>query len=208
MSATNAFYPRSSEPRKPWRPWSVAVGSAVVIAVVPGVLLLSLVAVPIGSWTGLTSSGLRAVDCSTYCNNGTYGNVSPIEYPTCSQVGDCPSSSSSLSLTPQGAVLLVVIGGLFIGIWMFYRRKPRRPVAVTVPKATTMDTQNAQFRQALGYRVDPIPTQPITQPPTQAAPTQAVPAQAVEGYCPSCGGGNAKASAFCESCGRPLPARP
>lgn len=50
------------------------------------------------------------------------------------------------------------------------------------------------------------PTSSLAPPPPP--PAQAVPAQVAERYCPSCGAGNARASAFCESCGKPLPPRP
>ncbi len=41
--------------------------------------------------------------------------------------------------------------------------------------------------------------------PTQAQPPPPPPAPAAEKYCPACGQGNARASAFCSRCGKPLP---
>ena len=38
-----------------------------------------------------------------------------------------------------------------------------------------------------------------------APPAAIVPAITVERYCPSCGAGNLRASAFCHRCGKPLP---
>ena len=88
--------------------------------------------------------------------------------------------------------------------------KPLPPPSLQPPPPTPAPTagRDTQFWQSLGNRTDPVSGLPVTQPPTQAAPTQAAPAQAVERYCPSCGGGNSRASAFCESCGKPLPTRP
>lgn len=71
------------------------------------------------------------------------------------------------------------------------------------PGPTPMSGRDSQVWQALGYRMGPASTQPIPPPPVPPPPTQAA-----ERYCPSCGGGNARSSAFCESCGKPLPARP
>jgi hypothetical protein len=57
------------------------------------------------------------------------------------------------------------------------------------------------------------PTGPIyfppvvyTQPPLPAP--SAPPPAIAERYCPRCGGGNAKADAFCQKCGKPLPPPP
>jgi hypothetical protein len=50
------------------------------------------------------------------------------------------------------------------------------------------------------------PPPPLSQP--SAPNTQSVPAPAAERYCPSCGSGNARVAAFCQRCGRPLPAPP
>jgi len=62
------------------------------------------------------------------------------------------------------------------------------------PPATT-GSKNAQFWQALGIpQGSPSPPPP---PPPEAGR-----------YCPSCGQGNAAASAFCSRCGKPLPSPP
>jgi predicted lipid-binding transport protein (Tim44 family) len=51
----------------------------------------------------------------------------------------------------------------------------------------------------------PPPPPPPMAPPPPVPSGYAVPA---ERYCPSCGGGNARAAAFCQKCGKPLPPPP
>lgn len=43
---------------------------------------------------------------------------------------------------------------------------------------------------------------PYSAPAPGSAPVSTIP---IERYCPSCGAGNARASAFCQKCGKPLP---
>ena len=49
------------------------------------------------------------------------------------------------------------------------------------------------------------PYQPANAPPPPSPPSSPTSA---ERYCPSCGGGNARAAAFCQKCGKPLPPPP
>jgi hypothetical protein len=51
---------------------------------------------------------------------------------------------------------------------------------------------------------------PYAPPPqyVQAQPPSAPPGAPADRYCPSCGQGNSRASAFCVRCGKPLPPPP
>lgn len=55
----------------------------------------------------------------------------------------------------------------------------------------------------------PLPPPPPPPPPAPQAPAPSPSPAATpsERFCPSCGAGNLKASAFCEACGKPLPPR-
>jgi len=68
-----------------------------------------------------------------------------------------------------------------------------------------------QQMQLTAMQVNRAPSQPPYASPYPYAPPQPpTPSQTVqaERYCPSCGQGNARASAFCAKCGKPLPPPP
>jgi hypothetical protein len=98
---------------------------------------------------------------------------------------------TSYPLVGVGALVALLGVVLFIvGIVMM--------VAPGEPTATAM-------RNVVYFHPPPHPPPPPGAVPGYAPPTGIVPAIAVERYCPACGAGNLRASAFCHRCGRPLP---
>jgi len=59
---------------------------------------------------------------------------------------------------------------------------------------------------AAGYYPPPPPPQPAYLPPAAQPLQMGTPSGLVsERFCPTCGRGNARTSAFCQGCGKPLP---
>jgi hypothetical protein len=109
------------------------------------------------------------------------GGIAAYEYCSVSLLGVCldyPYQAAGGGIAALGFVLLIV------GIVLSVISKPApAPVMSAQPQTVYYVTS---------------PPQPIPPPPTPAA----------ERYCQSCGMGNARAAAFCQKCGKPLPTPP
>jgi len=150
---------------------------------------------------------------------GTYSNVSSNPYAANLRAAEQAHNLAEERYSVAKLNLAVLRGELGADARSSTPQRPQgasaeaRQLPPLPPLTAPTGSRDAQFWQALGYHTDTTPPSPPPPPPTQAVPAQAVPAQAVpaqaaERYCPSCGSGNARASAFCESCGKPLPAHP
>lgn len=102
---------------------------------------------------------------------------------------------SIVSLVGLGGLIIGFILGL-IGGALGIAHKPAPDVVVVSPYPT--------YYQQAPPLVPPPPlyNPPPPQPTYVSAPS---PTQPAERYCPACGAGNARASAFCSKCGKPLP---
>lgn len=95
---------------------------------------------------------------------------------------DYPYQSGGYALVGLGILLAVL--GLFL---IFQKETP--PLVVSTQPGATLQPQPL-FVQPMAY-VQTVPVAPASPP--------------AERYCPVCGAGNTRASAFCTKCGKPLP---
>ena len=95
--------------------------------------------------------------------------------------------------------LLFLILGIVLIIWGFQARENAERI------------RQAQARPGYLYPGQPIATPGLAYPPTAPLappPYPNAPGVPAERFCPSCGGANARAAAFCQRCGRALPPPP
>ena len=101
---------------------------------------------------------------------------------------------SLVSLAGLGGAIIGFILGLIGGILgITHKPTPPSPTVVYVQPGQAMSPQpQAYYQQPLQY----APPGPVSQPS---------PSPPADRYCPVCGAGNARVSAFCSRCGKPLP---
>lgn len=104
------------------------------------------------------------------------------------------------------SILLIVVGLILI-ILGAALSEPRETPAPAPQVVYVQQSPSPYAPPPQAYMAPPPPNgwppPPTSVPPASIPPQSSSPA--ADRYCPSCGGGNARASAFCESCGKPLP---
>lgn len=110
---------------------------------------------------------------------------------------------SIVSLVGLGGLILGFILGVIGGAFgIAHKTTPTvvvSPYPVYYAQGPPMAPYSPQYGQPSPQYGQPSP--PAAYPPTPAP----APPPAAERYCPSCGTGNSRASAFCAKCGKPLP---
>lgn len=94
---------------------------------------------------------------------------------------------------------LIGLGGLIIGFILGVIGGALGISHKTTPDVVVVSPYPTYYPQGSTL----IPSQPIYNQPSPQPTTP--PGQPVERYCSACGAGNARASAFCWKCGKPLP---
>jgi hypothetical protein len=145
VSATEPF---AGSPHSPGEhSWFVGLAFAV------GLVLVGLVAISLGPFAAPLSHGIRTADCGgvNYCNNQTYGNVSPLQPPVAPPTGSPSVISPWATLT---ILATVVVGAFAVLLALSRPSKPKSPQLATycpadgtprVPNGTYCNTCGRSF---------------------------------------------------------------
>lgn len=101
-------------------------------------------------------------------------------------------------------ILLLALILFIVGLVLIAQGDPQHyPPPGSYGHAAVMPAYPQMYHGYPGYPLPSPPPPPVSYPAPAAAA-----APPAERYCPSCGAGNLRVSAFCHKCGRPLPPPP